>query len=740
MKRPMFILGFVYLFALAILQSIPEKNLIFILITSIFACLVLILIPIVRKKSQAIILSSITVILAAGISFANFKMNIEPIQKYNEREAIISGVIDDLPYEKNESFHYIIKIDNIDGEAVEPFNAMLSSGVPLECDFGDRFYCTAHFYVPQSSYFFDSKQYYHSRGIYINAYVKNPNETYTTKNEANGLKYEIIKLRAKMLEASKNFFNNEIANIQNGIFLGERSNIENSQRIIFLKNGIYHLICTSGIHISVIMAIFLWLFQKLKLGQKISHLLAIIPLLMFITLTGFSLSAFRAGIMCIIYLMGMAVSKKSDSLNSLGFSVFLICLTNPNSALGLGLWLSALSVLGITLFNKKIFLFLVEKFDRKISNNPIAKMIFSAVSVSLSASIFTAPITIFYSRIFSLIQIFTNIVFIPLTTIILISALILSTLWVFGVPNLIMYPFAFVSGMNVKFFIKLSQFFAKIPFCYVSLDYPFIKFWIGTVILTIAVCLILFKPTKALVFSIIISVTGLSCGVFAYQIFGFNHAQVTLINGNESVACIIRKNGHTACASYFGGKNYTKNFENFLECSNIDNIDYFAVASSENLPDKFIKSTIENHKIDCFILPSDNAEYISPNEANTKPIYFNKELHSSMWGDELKIDSGVINDCTYTKITIDNIRILIIPNGGNANNIPEDWKECDIILSYGIPKNFDKTNCKSVIIYGPQYVVSNVISKIDKDVKIYNLAYYGKLTITSKNNNYKIGV
>ncbi|MBR2579369.1 MAG: ComEC/Rec2 family competence protein, partial [Clostridia bacterium] len=596
--------------------------------------------------------------------------------------------------------NYKIEVDHIGKEAVRPFKTMISSNAPLECDFGDRFYCVAHFYVPKSSYFFDSKQYYYSRGIYINAYVKNPDETYTSKNAENGLKYHVIKLRSKMLEASKNFLSEDIASIQNGIFLGERNSIENVQRINFLKNGIYHLICTSGIHISIIMAGFLWLFKYMKLSEKLAHLLTIIPLFAFVLMTGFSLSAVRAGIMCTIYLLSVALSKKPDRLNSIGFSVFSICLVNPNSALGLGLWLSASAVLGITLFSKKIFSFLASKLNKKALGNPVIKAVLSAVSISFATGVFTAPLTIFYSRIFSLVGFFSNIIFIPLTTVILVSALMLSVLWVFGVPKLVMYPFAFVSGMGVKFFTKLSEFLAAIPFCYVSLDYPFIEFWLGIIILTLAVCLVFFKTAKALVCSVSIAVASLICGIFSYQIFSFNSAQISLINGSEGVACVLRKNNHTACISCFGEKNYIKNFENFLECSGIEGIDYFAVTSSENLPDKFIKNTIKNHKINCFILPSQSADCILLGESGVTPIYFDTQLHSDMWGGELMIDSFATHDCTYTKINIDNIDILIMPGGGDANDIPESERNCDILLSYGIPKNFGNINCQSVVIYG----------------------------------------
>ena len=236
MKRPMFVIGFVYILALLILQgNVPEKNLIFAPIISALICILLISIPITRKN-KTIIISAVTITFAAIVSFVNFKINIETTRKYNEREEIISGIIDDLPYEKNGTLHYKIKVDYVTNEEVAPFKVMLSSSAPLECDFGDRLYCVAHFYIPQSSYFFDSKQYYHSQGIYINAYVKNPDQNYVKKNPENSLRHQIIKLRTKLLDAPKNFLDEKIVNIQNGIFLGEQNNIENLQKINLLKN------------------------------------------------------------------------------------------------------------------------------------------------------------------------------------------------------------------------------------------------------------------------------------------------------------------------------------------------------------------------------------------------------------------------------------------------------------------------------------------------------------------------
>ena len=57
--------------------------------------------------------------------------------------------------------------------------------------------------------------------------------------------------------------------------------------------------------------------------------------------------------MVIMFYLGKFFYAKSDSLNSLGFSVFFLTIFNPFAAGDLGLLLSVLSTLGIILFGAR---------------------------------------------------------------------------------------------------------------------------------------------------------------------------------------------------------------------------------------------------------------------------------------------------------------------------------------------------------------------------------------------------
>lgn len=735
MKRPMAIVGFTYIASLLALANVSEKYMVYILIFMCLFCAFSFLIPKFRKnKSFLFCLGSC--LLASVVSFINLKLNVEPIQKYENTESVVSCVIDDMPYSKNDRFYYQAKVEGVNGENVKPFKALISSSSPLECNFGDTILCKVQFYKPSTTYAFDSRSYLKSKGIYICATCDPNYETEAYSPDKRGLKYYIINLRYNMLDVAKRFLSEDIASVQNSIFLGEKNNIPNHIKNDFLKNGMYHLQVTSGIHISIIMMACLWLFKKLKFSSKAAHLLTILPVLGFMVLSGMGDSSLRAAIMCVVYLLGISFAKKPDTINSIGLAVFLICLINPQSALNLGLWLSMLSVLGIALFYQPITIWVNVHLNKKIRNNPFIKLIISSIIVSISVNISSAPLAIVYSKIFSLSQFFLSIIVIPISTIIIISSLVLAFLGVLQLPNLALYPFAFISGIHTKLLVDISSFCAKIPFAYVSLDYPFLKLWFGITIIVAAVCLQLAGRKRRALIACAISVLTLLGGIFSHQILNFNSSKISVINCSEGVALLITKNNHTSCVLCTGQNNNTKNFENALELSNIYDIDYFAITNPDNCSPYFLNNVTNDYNIKCLVLPSEENDNIS--NPVGKPIYFDQNITSSLWDNNLTIDITQTDDYIYSNIQIDGINIALLC-GDKTTKLPAECGDIDILITNSAPKNIEDINYKSLMIYGTQYNISKIISPLPPNTQIYNLWYFGKLDLLIKDNKYKVG-
>ena len=111
--------------------------------------------------------------LAVLINIVNFNLNIADIQKLDEKDAVISGKLIDIPYKKNNRYNYILKVQSINNQKIKPFKLKLSSSTTLEAEPYDTFNGKVHFFLPQNDTYFNWKSYYKSNGIYILAYAYN---------------------------------------------------------------------------------------------------------------------------------------------------------------------------------------------------------------------------------------------------------------------------------------------------------------------------------------------------------------------------------------------------------------------------------------------------------------------------------------------------------------------------------------------------------------------------------------
>ena len=173
LKRPMAVIGFTYIAALLVLESVPIKYLPYILACAAAICLSFWAVPKLRKNKLLLFFFS-SLLFASITGFANFKFNAEPIQKYENTESVVSCVIDDMPYSKNDRIYYQAKVEAVNGENVRPFRTLMSSSSPLECDFGDTILCKVQFYKPSDTHAFNYRSYLKSKGIYICA-ICDPN-------------------------------------------------------------------------------------------------------------------------------------------------------------------------------------------------------------------------------------------------------------------------------------------------------------------------------------------------------------------------------------------------------------------------------------------------------------------------------------------------------------------------------------------------------------------------------------
>lgn len=194
-----------------------------------------------------------------------------------------------------------------------------------------------------------------------------------------------------------------------GMIVGDKSMLPYSVYSAFLGSGIVHLLSVSGFHTS------LWSMMVYKgciglgFGRRLSSVICVVFICIFVVVTGFSLSTVRAGVMFIIFFLGRALSLSSSSLNSLGLSAILVLIFTPS--LSVGFLLSFFSTLGILIIYPKWNSWVKEWTEKRDFNGPFSYRIRSLgrlFGIQISVFVFTLPILSLTVGNLSLASFFSN--------------------------------------------------------------------------------------------------------------------------------------------------------------------------------------------------------------------------------------------------------------------------------------------------------------------------------------------
>jgi competence protein ComEC len=153
-------------------------------------------------------------------------------------------------------------------------------------------------------------------------------------------RYTVL-LRTRLMDAlDSQLLALEHAGLLKALILGDRSSISVSDARILRNTGTQHLIAISGLHVGVIM---LFMFRLLP-RSKIAIFLIVVAGLVYITLVGFSTSAQRAWVMCVIGLISVSGYCRPGLRYAFLFAATIVLALDPLSPLGLGFWFSFLCV------------------------------------------------------------------------------------------------------------------------------------------------------------------------------------------------------------------------------------------------------------------------------------------------------------------------------------------------------------------------------------------------------------
>ena len=168
-------------------------------------------------------------------------------------------------------------------------------------------------------------------GVYLSASVK-------TKDAVTILRTEKLKspfdIKAKLHELAiaallGDTEQNDNMRLVEALVLGSRTKIDRKLYDDFIKTGLVHLVCLSGLNVGILAGPFWWLAKKAGLLHKGRSIACIIATIIFLLVVPAQSPTLRAGIMFIIFCLARLFNRRSMALNSLAVSAIFLLLIRP---------------------------------------------------------------------------------------------------------------------------------------------------------------------------------------------------------------------------------------------------------------------------------------------------------------------------------------------------------------------------------------------------------------------------
>ena len=673
-----------------------------------------------------------------------------------------------------------------------------NKNIELKC--GDKVQVKGKFQEPDISRNykgFNYKEYLKTKKVY--GTIKVENIKIQEENCGNVVINLSNKIFTKIKSNIEKTYNETTSKIILGVMLGYTENIEEDTKEEFSKSNISHVLAVSGMHISYIIYLVTNSTEKI-IGKRKSKVITSIILIIYMFITGFSISVVRATIMGVLNCMSFVFYRKNNTLNSIAISVLVILINNPFSIIDNSFLFTYGGTLGIIFFKDTIERMLknVKVKNRKwkyifIKIQRKSQTIIEIISVSISAQIIIMPIMIFKFNTLNVSFLLTNILLYIVIGIIVMGGFIQIVITFFStkigvaiarIIELPTYGLILISKINFGNFIIVTPYLIQIIFFYISvfsIRYLYNLFHSKNITITqlrinntIHLVKYKIKPhrNKIVYLVIILAIVYVIIGTIPHDLkihfIDVGQGDSTLILTPNDKKILIDGGGS---ATYDVGKNvllpYLLNRRiNKLDYIIISHFDLDHVNSLFTIIDKIkVKNIIickqpeisENYKKLLSATKEKNIKIIKVNKGDKIKIQKDLEFNI-LWPDENKFisENALNNNSLVCKMNYKKFSMLFT---GDIEEIAEK----DILKYYkndlnstilkvahhgsktsSIEKILEEINPKIAVIgVGKDNTFGHPSNEVIKRLKKLNIDIYrtdlnGEITITTNGNKYKI--
>lgn len=515
-----------------------------------------------KKFRQPLILPVVIGAVVSGcLLFICFQAQYNNISDFCGENVSVEGEVAESPYfsRENERYYCVIKVKSLSDERVSTkmrisFSESLDGIDHDDLQIGDRITFIATVYA-MGTYNSTYKDYYKSQKIYLGAYGVESSEI--IKAVRRPISYYIDALRDNITDNLLHDFDNNVASLLIAVLTGDKSFMDDSIYNDFKESGVVHIMAVSGLHLSIWVTFLAFFIDFEGRKGKIMAALMIVFTVFMMSFAHFTGSVRRAAVMTLLFFVGKILSKNADSLNSLGFAAICVLFVNPFAVSDISFMLSFLSTLGIIVMGIPLSEYIMKLF--RYSRELMKKLIYPFIvclAISISVSIFTMPVTVYYFGGISLAAPVTNMLFLFTgAPVILLTGLYSFLRFVPFVSALVALILKYLS----LYMLKVAQYISFFRFSYLYADSNELRYCLMAVFVLAVLSLLLYRYRRGFAKVAAILSAGLlvlSIAVNTYTLY--DRCKITLY-GADSGNCAVASLGGRGVLIGFEGNSYSKN-------------------------------------------------------------------------------------------------------------------------------------------------------------------------------------
>jgi competence protein ComEC len=369
-------------------------------------------------------------LILAGFGYIRFfssEDDEEHLHNYTDRSYTFQASLYEAPVEKPNTYRSFIRVNKVlkDGAWQQCKGNLLVYFTKGEGSNGLRLGDVMLIHIqpevvkpPSNPLEFNYKRYLSFRQVEHRATVKDYQWIKLEQVKETSLKYYAHQLRDYLLSqlrekgiTGKNF------GVGAALITGYENELTPDIVSAYAATGALHVLAVSGLHVGIIfmvLNVLLRFMEKSKRGKIVRYFIIITFLWFYAFLTGLSPSVMRAATMFTFILSGTVLDRNASTYNILAGSALFLLVVNPFLITEVGFQLSFCAVLGIVSFHR-IF------YNIWQPNNFLLNQAWNISCVSLAAQLATFPLGILYFHQFPNYFLLSNLIVIPMSSIILYS-------------------------------------------------------------------------------------------------------------------------------------------------------------------------------------------------------------------------------------------------------------------------------------------------------------------------------